>query len=112
MQPSLYAEATMEKYGHNVYEDERGFFSYSISEKYLCIEEFFISKNHRSALAGRRFVQIMVDLATQLNCIGIFISIFMNVKNDLRDITLILAMRNGFRLSHCSPSHIFLKRGL
>jgi hypothetical protein len=109
---SLYAEAVNEKYGFSVYEDDNGFFAYRIIEKQLYIEEFFISEKVRSEKKGKEFLNVMIELAKSFNCEKVVISIYMYVKNDLRDATLFIAMRNKFRLLRSSESHIYLERGL
>lgn len=109
---SLYAEAVKEKYGQKVHEDEQGFFTYSLINDCLFIEEFFISPKFRSEKKGVEFLNEMIKIASENKVKKIIVSIFMNVQNDLKEATMFVCLKNKFKLSKSTESHIYLQRGL
>jgi hypothetical protein len=111
MKPSLLAYCVKEKYCYDTHEDEHGFFCYSSDGSFM-IREFYIKPESRPSIKiFLDYSKIMDQAARDKGFSEVYISIFMGAKNNLRENTLALALRCGFKLDRLGPEHIYLKRG-
>src|ERR1700677_2749373 len=106
-----YAACIKEKYGFDCYFDDDGFFTWSTVGCFF-VQEFYISPTSRIYHKSySKFLKMMYEKALEAGYNEVFISIYMKAKNDLKENTLMLALREGFILSSSSADHIILKKG-
>lgn len=113
MNVNFHVDCMREKYGWSSYTDEHGFFYYTLDGD-LVVREFWIRPESRASIkVYRDYLKMMDEIASLTKCKSVIISIFMDAKNDLKDNTLALALRAGFKLDRLQgESHIVLKREL
>lgn len=107
----LYIDCVKRKYGWECLHNDKGFLAYS-AEKNFVIEEFHIDPDFRGEEAAKELMELAYTDAKKLNFKEIYISIFLGVKNNLREATMYLALKHKFKIISASASHIFLKREL
>ena len=107
----LYSDCVKRKYGWECICTDKSFLAYSVSPHFV-VEEFHIDPDFRGEDAAKEIMELAYDEAKKLNFKEVYISIFLGVKNNLKEATMYLALKHKFKITNATPTHIYMKREL
>lgn len=107
---SHYAQYLEELSPCQMYEDDKGFFIYSITDKEFYVKEVFVQKEFRQQGVAKDYDQKAIEMAKEFGCDYIKGSVIPTANNSTISLKMQLAL--GYELLYCDGLTIYLKKEL
>ena len=103
---SLYADYMSEVYGKNVIENESSIVVWTMKDDIFYLEDIYIKPDLRDQGLGKKFMELIVQIAKNNGCTKLLGSI--TLLNKYRDENMMKFLKYGFSLHSLSDNIIYM----
>lgn len=105
---SNYGLYIKEREGRCIYEDERGFATYTMNDKSCYIQDIFVKKEYRNQKVASDYADKIAEIAKNNGCIFLIGSVCPSTNGSTESLKVLLGY--GFRLDHSIGDLIFFRK--